>query len=77
MSTEITYAKLHAPIFIPTIGNLKETLVDDLTSNTKGIKMTLENGLLRATLKGVTFLVPMTSVTHMVEKKSADATNQA
>lgn len=65
---EVTYACLHAPIFIPGAGEYGRTLTNGLTGKARDLKMELtENGLfLKISTKGVQVLVPMTMVTHLV-----------
>jgi hypothetical protein len=65
----VTYAKLHGPIHVPSIGNIKETLTPDATGTTKDLKMVATDLGILATIKGVEVFIPYTMVTHMVLAK--------
>ncbi len=65
---EVKYACLHNPIFIPGAGQYGPTLTADVTGKTKDLVMSLENSLLTVKTKGVTALIPISMVTHLVTK---------
>lgn len=66
METKIIYAKLKFPIFVPKVGQVKETLVADASGPSLDLEMTLIGGVLQMRLKGVTVFIPTSSLTHMV-----------
>ncbi len=75
---EVTFARLHGPIFIPgqdgkSVGNYKETLSPNVEGPDRNLKMYLQsNGLLLLT-KGVEVFIPLANVTHMVLKPTPKA----
>jgi hypothetical protein len=68
---EVSYAHLHAPIFIPGLGNYKETITPDVTGPDRNLKMFLEDGAtcLMLITKNVEIAIPLSNITHMVVKK--------
>lgn len=65
----IQYAMLHAPLFVPGLGQFGPTLdTKDQTKN-KVSSMTLKGTFLSVMSKGVEVLLPLTSVSHMVPTK--------
>jgi len=68
--TEVTYAKLHGPIFIPGDANYKDTLTNMPEGPDRKLKLYLQDGaLLLITGKGSEVLIPLANVTHMVLAK--------
>jgi hypothetical protein len=65
---EVSYAHLHAPIFIPGAGNYKETLTADLVGPDRNMKMYLKDTHLLLLTKNVKVAIPLANVTHMVIK---------
>lgn len=66
---EVTYAQLHTPFFIPTIGNFKDKL--NSTEPGSQIKMYLypHSNLLTVIVKGVEAGIPLSNVQNLVFKK--------
>jgi hypothetical protein len=70
MKQEVTYAKLHSPLFFPGPNgkgiNFKETL--DSTGLDKDIKMFLVDNMLLLNTRGVQAAIPLSNVVAMVIK---------
>lgn len=70
----VTYAKLHAPIFIPKVGNLKDTLEPGSNHDTKTLKLEVQEPWILAEFKDevgkkVSVALPTTSFSHVVLAK--------
>jgi len=68
---KVKYVKLHNPIFVPVVGNLKDTILNEDSATGKGMDMTVnELGILMLTKdsgnKPVSILVPSAAISHMV-----------
>lgn len=71
----ISYARLHSTLFIPTSNgkgiNLKETLDTASPDNvSKELKLTLDGSVLKIDVMGGSALIPLTSVLMMVPGKN-------
>lgn len=66
---EVTYAQLHTPFFVPSIGNFKDKL-NSVEPGSK-LKMYLEkdSNLLTIVLNGVEAGIPLSNVQNIVFKK--------
>lgn len=70
----VTYAKLHNGIFIPKVGNLKDTLEAVDSGTGKAVKMTIQEPWVIAEFKDsvgkpVVTAIPTTSFSHLVLAK--------
>lgn len=64
--TEVYYAKLHGPIFIPGDQNYKDTLTPDNTGPDMKMKMYLQDtGLYLITGRGTEVFIPLANVSHV------------
>lgn len=71
MSTEgqeVTYAKLHTPLFIPGLGDYKQTLDASVIGPDMKLKMYLLESYLLLVTKGKKVAIPLANVTHMLLK---------
>lgn len=68
---KVKYMKLHNPIFIPKVGNLKDTILNEDSASGKGVDMTVDSlGVVLVTKdeaqKPITVLVPNAAISHAV-----------
>lgn len=67
---KVKYLKLHNPIFVPVVGNLKDTILNEDTVTGKGCDMTVDAlGVLlviKVEGKAWNILIPTAAISHMV-----------
>lgn len=61
---EVKYAKLHTPIFIPGLGNVKETLT--ASAQSMDLKMYLYDNVMLVQSKGITAAIPLAQIQNVV-----------
>ncbi len=74
---EVTYARMHSTIFVPNAGQFGPELNSTSGTASKGINMTLEDGLVTCKLPHkngktiLTVLIPVTNFTNLVVNEVA------
>lgn len=63
LNRKISYIKLHAPIFVPGIKNLKETINE---ATLKGFEATTTEIGILVKVQGKEFVVPYPAVSHFI-----------
>lgn len=70
---EVTWAKLHAGIFVPTVdgkkgGNYKDTMSAEITGPDRDMKMYLESNHIVMYTRGLKVGIPLTNVINFILK---------
>lgn len=70
---EVTWAKLHAGIFVPSVdgkkgGNYKDTLSAEVTGPDRDMKMYLYDNYIKMVTRGVIVGIPLSNVINFVLK---------